>query len=182
MSTTHKHAMRGAAAGLVGGLAASWLMNMFLAGPGKELEHAVLSDQEIASKQRQQHEREQRGEPKIDATMLTADAIVNAATGGEHLSLEGKKKGGPIVHYAFGGLMGAVYGALAEYSPTVRSGMGTFFGGTLFAAADLVAVPALKLGPPPTEGPALAQSPHFAAHLVYGFATDIVRRAVRKML
>ena len=179
---SEKHLMRGILAGIAGGLVASWVMNEFIAGPGKKLEHAVQSDEENIRQSRQQHQQEEAGEPAIDSTMKTADAIVNVATGGEHLSLEGKQKGGPIVHYAFGAIMGGLYGGLAEYSSLARSGFGTTFGGVLFTGADLLAVPAFNLAPPLTEQPASSLAKPFAAHIVYGATTELTRRIVRALL
>jgi len=127
-------------------------------------------------------EQQQNGEPKQDATMKAADALVATATGGRHLSMEEKQKGGPVVHYAFGALMGGLYGGLAEYSSTVKSGFGTAFGGALFAGADLVAVPALKLSAPPSEWPASSLANPLAAHLVYGATTELLRRVLRAVL
>ncbi len=170
-----KSIVRGAVAGIVGGLAASWIMNEFMTGLGPSLQKAVQSNGE--NQQPETH----TGPEKRDATVETADAIAHAATG-EHLSPEQQEKGGPIVHYAFGALSGGVYGALAEYSPTVRSGLGTSFGGVLFSAADLLAVPAFNLGPWPTDQPASAQATPFAAHIVYGVTTEVVRRLVRWIL
>src|ERR1700712_2696881 len=116
-----KHVVRGVLAGVAGGLVASWIMNEFIAGPGVKLQHAVQTDEENVQQEQQAKKQEQSGEPKIDATMKTADAIASAANGGRHLSLEEKQKGGPVVHYAFGALMGGFYGGLAEYSSIARS-------------------------------------------------------------
>ncbi len=177
-----KHLMRGVLAGIVGGLVASWVMNKFIAGPGVKLQHAVQSCEENNREEPQAREQKQSGEPKIDATMKTADAIVNTATGGRHLSLEEKQKAGPVVHYAFGALMGGLYGGLAEYSTFARSGFGTTFGGILFTGADLVAVPALHLSGAPTDSPVGSYAAPFAAHLLYGATTELVRRAIRFIL
>jgi uncharacterized membrane protein YagU involved in acid resistance len=166
--------LRGVLAGMAGGLAAAWVMNVFMAGPAQKLQAAVESEEE----KRQQQE--QSGQPKEDATMKAADAIVYTATG-DHLSREEKEKGGPIVHYAFGALAGGVYGGLAEYSSMVTSGFGTSFGGILFSSADLLAVPAFKLGPSPTDQPPSALASPFAAHIVYGVTTELVRRMVRAL-
>jgi hypothetical protein len=84
------------------------------------------------------------------------------------------EKRGPIVPYAFGALTGGLYGGLAEYSPKVTSGFGTTFGGALFSNADLLAVPALDLVP--------AEATPFAAHIVYGATTELVRRVLRSLL
>jgi uncharacterized membrane protein YagU involved in acid resistance len=170
-----KSVLRGVVAGMVGGLAAAWVMNEFMAGPGQKLQQAMQSDEE--KRQQQAHS----GEPKEDATMRAADDIVYTSTG-EHLSRPEEETAGPIVHYAFGALTGGLYGGLAEYSGFVRSGFGTGFGGVLFSTADLLAVPALNLGPWPGDQPASAQASPFAAHVVYGVTTELVRRIVRMLL
>lgn len=177
-----KHVVRGVLAGVAGGLIASWVMNQFIAGPGVPLQHAVQTDKENVQQEQKAKEQEESGQPKIDATMKTADALINVATGGRHLSLEEKQKGGPIVHYAFGALMGGVYGGFAEYSSVARSGFGTTFGGVLFAGADLIAVPALHFSGAPTDSPVDSYATPFAAHLVYGATTELVRRFVRLIL
>lgn len=172
MSRGHeRHLLRGAMAGIAGGLIASWVMNEFMAGPGKKLEESLQEDEPPQNQQKNTEEE--------DSTMKAADAIVEITTGGRHLSHEGRERGGPIVHYAFGGLMGGLYGCLAEYSKTSRAGLGTIFGTLLFVAGDLIAVPAFHLSRPPTEQPASALINPFAAHLVYGSTTEFVRRTLR---
>ena len=112
--------------------------------------------------------------------MKVADAIAKTTTG-HHLTKEQKETGGPIVHYAFGGLMGGVYGGIAEYLPASRIGFGTLFGSGLFAGADLVVVPALGLSKPPTEQPISDHVSHWGAHVIYGATLEFVRRGVRRM-
>ena len=169
-----KHVLRGVLAGVAGGLVASWVMNEFSTTAGQKLSEAVETpeEQQIVKSQSD-------GE---DATMKTADAIHSVFTGGQHLSHEERAKAGPVVHYAFGALMGGLYGGLAEYSSLVSSGLGTTFGSVLFAGADLFAVPALHLAPSPAEQPNAALASPYAAHLVYGLTTDVVRRLVRAIL
>ena len=161
--------VRGIVAGVAGGLFASWVMNVFMqrANGRRDEEPSPAADVQT---------------PMEDATMKTADAIVSKVTGGRHLSFEERKKGGPIVHYAFGAIMGGVYGVLAEYSPASTAGFGTSFAGALFAGADLVAVPALRLSGSAAEVRASTLVTPFAAHLVYGVATEGVRRLVRAVL
>lgn len=55
--------------------------------------------------------------------MKAADAVVSISTGGRHLSSEQKGKAGPLVHYAFGALMGALYGTAAEYASRLRNNL-----------------------------------------------------------
>ena len=168
---------RGIVAGIAGGLLASWVMNEFMANLGPPLQKAVQGIDDST----EQKQPEGNDKPD-DATMKTADAVVSAVTGGRHLSHEGREKGGPIVHYAFGALMGAVYGAVAEEMPAATIGFGTAFGAALFAGADVVAVPALHLSEPITSEQIPSLATPFAAHLVYGAATETVRRLVRALL
>jgi uncharacterized membrane protein YagU involved in acid resistance len=161
--------LSGIAAGVAGGLFASWVMNVFM--------------ERVNGQRGEERNQAAHGqEPKEDATMKTADAIVSTVTGGRHLSFEQRQEGGPIVHYAFGAIMGGVYGALAEYSPAATAGFGTAFAGALFAGADLIAVPALKLSDSAAEAPASTLVTPFAAHLVYGVATEGVRKLVRAVI
>ncbi|HEX6494981.1 MAG TPA: DUF1440 domain-containing protein [Acidobacteriaceae bacterium] len=169
--------VRGTLAGIAGGLAASWVMNVFMSSVGERLTESLLSDED--SLEQHLHQQEQTDEPKEDATMKAAEGIVHGVTGGRHLSHEERKEAGPVVHYTFGALVGGVYGALAECSHWTSLGFGTAFGALLFASADLVGVPAFGLAPSPAEQPIAAQATPLAAHLVYGATTDLVRRAIR---
>ena len=170
------HLASGIVAGIAGGLVASWIMNEFIENLGTPLQKAVQGEDASAGQQPEQDEKSD------DATMKTADAVVSAVTGGRHLSHEGKEKGGPIVHYTFGAIMGGVYGAVAEGLPETTFGFGTAFGAALFAGADLVAVPALNLSGSSGDAPVSSLATPFAAHLVYGAATETVRRLIRALL
>jgi hypothetical protein len=109
-----------------------------------------------------------------------------ARVGGKSLSTDQKEKGGMVVHYAFGTLMGAMYGVAAEMGSrriaknSVLSGMG--FGAALFAGADEVAVPALRLSKSPTETTWAEHVYGFASHLVYGTTAAAVFKATRRAL
>jgi len=85
----------------------------------------------------------------------------------------------PVVHYVFGALMGAAYGALAESVPSTRKGNGIPFGLALWAAGDEIAVPALGLARKPWQQPFEAHAAMFASHIVYGYALETVRSRVR---
>jgi putative membrane protein len=168
--------LRGTLAGIAGGAAASWAMNLFISNVGDKLTQSLMSDE---GRRQQEKQSDQQQAPKEDATMKAAEGIVHEVSGGRHLSHEERKKAGPVVHYCFGALAGGLYGALSECSHWTSLGFGTVFGALLFASADLIAVPALGLGPSATEQPVAAQAAPLAAHLVYGATTDLVRRAIR---
>lgn len=169
-----KHIVRGILAGVAGGLVASWVMNEFSTTLGQKLSDVVESPADKAELKQQSD-----GE---DATMKAADKIVETVTGGQHLTHEQREIGGPIIHYSMGAVMGGIYGALAEYTDFAKAGFGTTFGGVLFATADVFGVPAMKLGPWPDEYPVSSLANPLATHLVYGFTTELVRRAVREIL
>jgi len=177
-----KSLMRGMLAGVGAGLAASWAMNLFMAGPGEKLQEVLETEEDRYQERLRAWEQERSGEPKQDATMKAADAITAAVTGGQHLSMDEQQAGGSMVHYAFGALMGGLYGGLAEYSRSVRTGFGTAFGSVLFAGADLVAVPAFKLSPPLSESSPKSLANPYTAHLVYGATTELMRRVLRAVL
>ncbi|MGA9586804.1 MAG: hypothetical protein WBQ95_15825 [Terracidiphilus sp.] len=169
------HLARGIVAGIAGGLVASWVMNEFMSNLGPRLQKAVQGESTSCQGQPD-------GEKPDDATMKTADVVVSIITGGRHLSHEQKEKGGPIVHYAFGAMMGAVYGAIAEELPIATAGFGTAVGAALFAGADLIAVPALNLSQSSGEESLSSLATPFAAHMVYGTATETVRGLIRALL
>jgi hypothetical protein len=123
----------------------------------------------------------QQPETHEDATMRTANRLLRPVLGRE-LTPREKEIGGPIVHYAFGGSMGALYGTLAELSPLVRAGAGAGFGSVLFVGADEIAVSAVGLGGSPRETPLKLHAYAWASHIVYGLTTEMMRRGVRALL
>jgi putative membrane protein len=107
--TGEANLLKGMLAGAVGGLVASWTMNEF-----QKVWSAA--EKQITGGQRGQQGDQKGGEDAEDATMKTADRISELVQG-RHLTKAEKKKAGPVVHYAFGALMGAVYGASVEVNP-----------------------------------------------------------------
>lgn len=157
----------GAFAGLAGGLVGSFAMNEF---------QAVLSEFSEKQKQRKQASESQSSQgDSDDATMKTADGVARLVIR-RPLSKDEKKKLGPVVHYAFGGAMGALYGALVAAWPEASAGFGTAFGTALFALADETAVPLFGLSKAPTKYPLSSHAKAMASHLVYATTTEAVRR------
>ena len=162
---------KGIAAGALGGLAGSFAMNQFQSVWSK-------ASKALSSEEPKQQQSSGGNEDKSeDATVKTAEAISCALF--EHkLSSDEKKWAGPAVHYGFGTLVGATYGALAAKAPAVSSGRGTAYGGAVWLIGDEVAVPSFGLSQPPDESPLSSHVNALAAHLVYGFVTDLVVRTI----
>ena len=162
--------------GLGSGLIAAWTMNRFQA----TLSKVSRMEKEDEPKEPSRQSKTKHDEPD-DATMKTANRIVRSVLKRE-LSKEEKKKAGPLVHYAFGAGMGALYSMAAEVEPEVTRGLGTAFGSALFAFADELAVPLLGLAKRPTEYPLSSHASALAAHLVYGLTAESVRRTSMALL
>jgi uncharacterized membrane protein YagU involved in acid resistance len=161
---------KGAAAGLVGGLVGTVVMT--------EFQEAWSKASKALKRDGQQSQQQPSAEQSEDATMRAAGKI--AVLGGRQLSHAEKAKFAPLVHYSFGTLSGAAYG-LAMEKAGVKGGFipGLIFGAALFALADEIAVPALKLSGKASETPLSGHISAFAAHLVYGVSTELARRGLR---
>jgi putative membrane protein len=116
-----------------------------------------------------------------NANEIVAQTIARTAIG---RPLEGRELqvAASAVHYAFGAVIGGLYGVLAERFRAARALAGAGYGSAVWAAADEVAMPALGLSEP-TPNQSFERHLHsFAAHIVYGVATELVRRTTRAAL
>jgi putative membrane protein len=86
------------------------------------------------------------------------------------------------IHWGFGALTGAAYGALAEYYPEATAKDGAGFGMALSSLTHGTMLPAMGLSAEPEAQTARERSSEMASHVVYGVVTETVRRVVRRML
>ena len=155
---------RGVLAGMLGGLVGSLVLKAAIVGV------RALKKEPGGTKL------DQRG-----PSHQVADLVVRKVTGHE-LSAQGRVVGGEIVHYAFGMVVGGIYGGLGELYPWVLAGKGLLFGTGVFLAADESSMPMLGLVKKPWEETTPEQAEHWAMHLAYGVATDLARKVVRGLL
>ena len=170
---------KGLAAGLIGGLVASWTMNRFqdvwshfqnIAGEGRE-EAPGVQDPVIGSK------------PEVqDDTTVRAASAVSEGVFGHKLTQSEKKIGGTAVHYVLGTGVGGLYGAAAEIEPNVTAAAGLPFGAAFWLVVDEGAVPLLGLSEGPRAYPLSTHAYALSSHFVYGVTAEVVRRAVRGAL
>lgn len=174
--------VKGFIAGCIGGAVASWAMNKF-----QEVSSQPLAAREAAesgepaqggSQKEPSHEKQDGGD---DATVKTAQ-VVSRQVFDHDLSDGEKQYAGPAVHYAYGTLVGGVYGGLSELVPALSMGMGVPYGAALFVLGDEVAVPALGLGGSLKDSPLDSHVSALAAHFAYGITLDIARRVARRIL
>ncbi len=159
--------MKGLVAGVAGGILASFLMEQFQAAWSA-----------AAAAMRSEKKRGGRGDP---ATVKAANLVSEKVTG-RKIPRDYKPLAGEAVHYGMGTGSAAVYGVLAEVAPVVTTGDGVAFGSGLWLLADELAVPAAGLSKSPKEIPVMTHLYALASHLVYGWITETVRRAIRRAL
>ena len=161
--------MKGLVAGLAAGIVASAAMNQF-----------QLLWNTFAPPRRPPRGASRGGE--TDDVTVKAASAVSEGIFRHPLSPRQKRIGGSAVHYAFGGAVGALYGALAERYPRITDGAGLPFGVVFWLVADETAVPALRLSRPPAFYPVSTHVYALASHLVYGAAAEFFRRRIRSNL
>lgn len=183
-----KRVVKGAAAGLVAGLVASWAANQFhslwsvVAGEEQNPEVARLSDRggrpdTAAAKE----EVAAGGTPPEDATVTIASKVSEVIF--DHpLTKKEKHQAGVAVHYAFGAASGALYGAVAEVAPSTTIGGGAGFGTGVWLAAVEFVLPTLGLTRRPKHYPLRMHAYSLISHLVYGAVTERVRKTLRSVL
>lgn len=165
----------GAAAGALGGAAASWAM--------VAVNHAIGGTENESHPH--QHRRQDASPNDTDSTISDEPASMQVASRagqavtGRPLAEREKKIGGSVLHYMFGASLGALYGAAAEFGPGTTALAGLPFGTSVWLAADEVGLPLLGLARKPTEYPLPRHLAAFASHLVFGLTTEVVRRQLR---
>lgn len=180
--------LKGLAAGLVGGLVASWTMNRFQAMLSKQIHgiekgHGAQSIQQGAPEESWQQELEVEDGEKWDedATERVAASIAEGIFD-RQLNRREKEEAGTAVHYAFGITSGAFYGVAAELAPPVTIGAGLPFGVVFWLLADEIVTPALGLKKKPTDYPPSIHAYSLASHLVYALTAETVRRTLRNAI
>lgn len=171
----------GAAAGITATLVMDQFQRLSAAGQKQIQKQNRLADGEspwqIAHEQFLEEQKEASTE---GSTEIVARHIAEAT--GNQIPPDKKKQAGNAVHYTFGTLMGLAYGLTTEFLPEVSAGAGTAFGTMLFLGADELAVPALRLAPPPTQTTPVDHLQHWAAHVVYGGTLELTRGLLRRLV
>jgi hypothetical protein len=190
----HGDLWKGLAAGIIGGLVASWTMNRFQevwSKLGKGIEDwshnefqniwGEVSEGLEESSNPQASTRSPTPEAQDDTTVRAASAVSEGLF--DHKLTQSEKKiAGPAVHYILGTGVGGLYGAAAERTPKVTAGTGLPFGAVFWLVVDEGAVPLLGLSKGPTAYPLSTHAYALSSHFVYGLTAEVVRRAVRRAM
>jgi uncharacterized membrane protein len=116
---------------------------------------------------------------KPPATEQAAQAAARLVAGARLRKAE-QTAGGTAVHYVFGSLTGAAYGALAETAPGVTRWRGLALGLAAATLIDQIAVPLFGFARGPLRYTVRTHLYGYASHLVFGFATEAVRKGLRR--
>jgi putative membrane protein len=100
---------------------------------------------------------------------------------GHSLSKPAQKIAMQGIHYGFGAITGAAYGAAAAVFPKVTTGYGSLFGVTLQLLTHESLVPAAGLDVPALRQPLREHTSEFFTHIVYGVTTEAVRRGLHQL-
>jgi putative membrane protein len=176
--THERNPLAGAAAGAIGGLLGSWLMVV--------VQHAMGGNGRGSHPGDTHPQRRRDALPNdVDGTYSDEPATMQAASmiaetvAGETLTERQKQIGGSVLHYAFGAVMGAMYGAAAEKERSTTAGFGLPFGAGVWLAADEAGVAMGGFATHPADYPLSRHVAALASHLVYGATVEGVRRLLR---
>ena len=166
----------GLAAGFVGGIVATWVLDKYQQGAlevTRRAENAVGAGPVLSRYQENQMHDQQRAHAE------TADRLAKS-TLGKGLSRRQRRDAAPIVHYAVGALAGSAYGLAAEFIPAVRAGYGTGYASLLFMGGSQELLPGFGFGV--LNSRAAAQGDGLSGHIIYGAVLEATRRLLRRIL
>jgi putative membrane protein len=176
---------KGLEAGVVGGLAASVVMNPFqtvwacLAGD-RARSHGAQSLQQGAPDRGVSREWRRPGsEDKQDDSVMRPGNAISSLVSDRDLRAR-EHAAGSALHYDYGISTCGAYGAAAERWPGITAGPGLPMGAFVWLTADEIAVPAHGLSKSAAQYPPSIHAYALTSHLVYGLTTELVCRAVRR--
>ncbi len=175
----HNHHVlwKGLVSGLVAGLAGTTAMTLFQTGWSKA-QKQFSEDKDSTQLPGYKRQQSPQDEP---STVKVANKI-SEATLHRDLRKNEKEPASYAVHFAFGTLMGGVYGISSEYLKIARTGYGLLHGLGLWAGADATVLPAISLSQPVTDRSAGELTYEILAHAIYGVSSEATRRFVRAQL
>lgn len=171
---------RGVAAGAIGGAVGSSAMVLF----NHLLGASGFGRADLG--RRYQHRRVDAKPNDADGTIADEPATekaasnIAAATTGEPLAEHEKRTAGPVLHHAFGAMVGAVYGAAAARVPQLAAGGGLPYGVLVWAAAAETGLPLAGLSKSPGSYRWERHAASLASHLAFGATLEAVRRTMTR--
>jgi hypothetical protein len=167
----------GLAAGVIGGIVATWVLDKYQEGAleaTRRAENAVDADPVLSRQQEDQLRSQQRSH-------IEAAERIAKSTFGKGLTRKQRRNVAPIVHYAVGALAGGAYGFAVEILPVVRRGYGTGYSNLLFLGGSQAVLPWFNFGTR-QRIPRSSRVNGLSAPLIYGAVLETTRRVLRWLL
>jgi putative membrane protein len=165
----------GFAAGVIGGLVATWVLDKYQQGAvqaTRRMEDAANAEPVLSRRQEDQLREQHRS--RAEAAQRIASSTI-----GKKLSRAQQRTAVPIVHYAAGALAGGAYGLAAEILPNVRRWYGMGYSKAIFLGGVEPLLPWLGLG---SRQKAQITPAGLPAPLIFGAVLETTRRVLRWML
>ena len=163
---------KGLIAGAIGGLAGTWAMSKAQRAWTRVVDGDVPESAGGKHDARDWQERSEHQNSNELAAQVLARYLLD-----RRLTRDELRVAAPLMHYLFGTAVGGVYGVYAERRHTHASGAG--FGATVWLVADEIAMPLLGLSHSTTRRPVEMHLQSLMAHLVFGVATEMIRRSLQ---
>jgi hypothetical protein len=165
-SQTNHGILAGLLAGLAGTLAMNYAQRLWTQAAGEEPPPSAGGKHDA----RDWQEREEGRNANELAAQAIAITVASRPLTGDTLAVAA-----PLVHYAFGAAVGAIYGAFVGDDRRYLLARGAAFGATVWLLADEVAMPVLRLSRPTTERALEKHLQSLASHLVFGTVVELAR-------
>lgn len=124
---------------------------------------------------RQKEEQLRVEEPPMVLARRISDEVLRL-----NLPDDRKKKLASGIHWGFGAMAGALFGALAPRVPFLSAGLGTLYGTLFWLFGDEMAMPVMGLSKPSQDFPWQTHARAWAAHVGYGMAVAGTYKLVKK--
>ena len=119
--------------------------------------------------------------PRVDGQEPPPAVLVERVVG--HPLSEGQRAVATAgIHWTFGALAGAAYGAAVEMEPKAGAWRGAAFGLALNKLTHQSLLPKAGLVEPTVRQSTQERQSEWVTHAIYGITTDLVRRIVRRGL
>ncbi len=124
-----------------------------------------LYEWEDGQARKREDELRKGGEPAMQLAKRVSDDVLRL-----NLPEEKKEKLAMGIHYGFGAMAGALFGAIAPRAPFLSAGLGTVYGTLFWLLGDEIGMPVMGISKPSQDYPWQTHARAWAAHVGYGAA------------
>jgi uncharacterized membrane protein YagU involved in acid resistance len=135
-----------------------------------------LYEMENEQARKKEDELRKEGDPPAQLAKRVSDDVLRL-----NLPEDKKDKLAMGIHYGFGAMAGALFGALAPRAPFLSAGLGTVYGTLFWLLGDEIGMPMMGISKPSQDYPWQTHVRALAAHLGYGAAVAGTYKLAKKI-